>query len=563
MRLIRRAVPLLAVCLLSASAKAQSSASIGAPDPRIDSVFAFINADGPGCAVGVYRNGELAWARGYGLASIEHQLPITPHTIFDLGSTSKQFTAALTLLLVADGTVQLDTPVRRYIPELPAWGDTTTVRHLLHHIAGVRDYLTLFGLSGIRTEDWTTQAEAVAAVARQQGLDFVPGSAYSYSNSGFMLLAEIVARKSGKPFSQVARERLFAPLGMTHTMILDNHNTIVPGRAGSYVAMPNGSVVQSVSSFEQVGDGAVQTSLEDLAKWVKNFESPTVGGASLVRELETTGVADGKPINYARGLMVDSTRGLRRVRHGGSWIGFRADLARIPDKRIGVATLCNRGDANTGALLDRVMNVVLDEAGVPRAPVAATAPAAGGSARTIPTVANAARYAGYYTSLSSGRTLRLQSRGDSLTVGAGAGALFFRQESDGSFTLENAQQSTTIRFTSRADSIIGFALRTGTTSDTLERFDPARPADETTRRSLTGAWHSEELDAVWRFRADNNGRFVVELPRRSGIPVQGQLSNTVRAGPYVLTMERDAAGAVTAFTVGAGRARGMRFVRAR
>jgi CubicO group peptidase (beta-lactamase class C family) len=518
--------------------------------------------------VGVYRNGELAWARGYGLASIEHQLPITQHTIFDLGSTSKQFTAALTLLLVADGKVELDAPVRRYIPELPGWGDTTTVRHLLHHTAGVRDYLTLFALGGIMTEDLTTQAEAVRAVARQRALDFTPGSAWSYSNSGYLLLAEIVARRSGKSFAQVARERLFTPLGMTHTMMLDNHATVVPGKAGSYSVTPNGTVVTEVSSFEQVGDGGVQTSLEDLAKWVKNYETPTVGGAGLIRELETTGIADGKPISYARGLQVDSVRGLRRVRHGGAWVGFRADLARIPDKRLGVATLCNRADANTGMLVDRVMAVVLDDAGVPRPATNAAASASrGATATTSAIIPNAARYAGFYFSPKTNRTVRLQSRNDSLSVGLGGGPLFLRPGSDGAFVVDLAPEPTTIRFTSapsRADSIVSLELRLGSAAvDMFERFDPARPSDESIRRSLTGAWYSEELDVTWRFSVDSAGRLLAQLPRRPAAPAQALVANMLRVGPYLLTLEKDAGGAVTAFTVGAGRARGMRFVRAR
>jgi CubicO group peptidase (beta-lactamase class C family) len=571
--LSRRAPSLLGLCIVASNVQAQpaassaASASIGPDDPRIDSVFAFVKPGAPGCAVGIYRNGELAWARGYGLASVELQVPITHRTVFDLGSTSKQFTAALTLLLVAEGAVQLDAPVRRYIPELPAWGDTTTVRQLLHHIAGVRDYLTLFVLGGIMTEDLTTQAEAVRAVARQRALDFPPGSAFSYSNSGYLLLAEIVARRSGKSFAQNARERIFTPLGMTHTMMLDNHATVVPNKAGSYVVMPNGTVVTEVSSFEQVGDGGVQTSLEDLAKWIKNFESPTVGGAALIRELETTGVAHGKPISYARGLMVDSVRGLRRVRHGGAWAGFRADLARIPDKRLAVATLCNRGDATTGMLVDRVMAVVLDGAGVPRPATNATASASRGASSTTPaTVPNAARYAGFYFAAKTGRGVRLQTRNDSLSIGLGSGPLFLRQVTDGAFVVELAPEPTTIRFTSapsRADSIVGFEMRMGGAPDTFERFDPSRPADESVRRSLAGAWYSEELDVTWRFSVDSSGRISAHLPRRPAAPVQPLVTNSLRAGPYLLTLERDAGGTVTAFTVGAGRARGMRFVRAR
>ena len=563
---LRLVVPLLVSCLLPDVGGAQSAtaSSIGPADARIDSVFAFIKPDAPGCAVGIYRNGELTWARGYGLASIEHQLPITPRTIFDLGSTGKQFTAALTLLLVAEGTVDLDAPVRRYVPELPAWADTTTVRHLLHHTAGVRDYLTLFSAGGIRNQDWTTQSDAVRAVARQRALDFAPGSAFSYSNSGYMLLAEIVARRSGKPYAQVARERLFAPLGMTRTLILDNHAMVVPGKAGSYLPMPNGTIMAELSNFEQVGDGAVQTSLEDLAKWIRNFEAPTVGGATLIRELETTGIAGGKPIRYARGLQVDSVRGLRRVRHGGAWVGFRADLARIPDKRLGVATLCNRGDANTATLLDGVMAVVLDDAGVPRPAASAVASNGPNGTPSAPVIVpNATRYAGYYFSVTTGRTVRLQARNDSLAVGLGGPPLFLRPGNENEFIVDRAPQPTSIRFTSRSDSIVGFAMNLGGDADTFERFDLARPLDEPTRRSMTGAWYSEELDVTWRFSVDSSGRVMLQMPRRPAVAVQSLVRDMVRAGPYQVTLERDASGAVTAFTIAAGRAKGMRFVRAR
>jgi CubicO group peptidase (beta-lactamase class C family) len=560
---LRHSIPLLA-SFLPFVGQAQSPTSIGPADGRIDSVFAFIKADAPGCAVGIYKNGDLTWARGYGLASLEHQLPITPRTVFDIGSTGKQFAAALTLLLVAEGKLELDASVRRYVPELPAWADTTTVRQLLHHTAGVRDYLTLFTAGGIRNQDWTTQADAVRAVARQRALDFAPGSAWSYSNSGYMLLAEIVARTSGKSYAQVARERLFAPLGMTHSMILDNHATVVPGKAGSYTPAPNGAFMAVLSNFEQVGDGAVQTSLEDLGKWIRNFEQPTVGGAALIRELETTGVAGGKPIRYARGLQVDSVRGLRRVRHGGSWVGFRADLARIPDKRIGVATLCNRGDANTGMLLDGVMNVVLDDAGVPRPAANAVATNGGNGATPVSVIVpNATRYAAFYFSATTNRTVRLQARNDSLAVGLGGPPLFLRPGTGGAFIVDRAPQPTTIRFTSRNDSIVGFAIDLGGEADTFERFDPERPIDEPTRRSITGAWFSEELDVTWRYTVDNAGRLMLQMPRRPAVPLQPLTGGMFRAGPYLVTLERDASGAVAAFTISAGRAKGMRFIRAR
>jgi len=331
--------------------------------------------------------------------------------------------------------------------------------------------------------------------------------------------------------------------------------------------MPNGTIMAEVSNFEQVGDGAVQTSLEDLAKWISNFEAPAVGGASLIRELETTGIAGGKPIRYARGLQVDSVRGLRRVRHGGAWVGFRADLARIPEKRLGVATLCNRGDANTGMLLDRVMNVVLDDAGVPRQAPSAVASNGRNTAAPAPvSVPNATRYAGFYFSANTGRAVRLQARNDSLVIGLGGPPRFLRPGTDGAFIVDLAPQPTTVRFTSAAspaDSIVGLALQMDGTPDTFERFDPTRPIDEPTRRSMTGAWYSDELDVTWTFSVDGTGRLMSQMPRRPAVPVQSLVANMVRAGPYLVTLERDASGAVNAFTVAAGRAKGMRFVRGR
>ena len=203
-----------------------------APDARVDSIFAaYDRPDAPGCAVGVYRDGRIQYARGYGLADLEHRVPITPATVFDIGSTSKQFTAATILLLEQEGKLSLDDDVRRFLPELPAYERPITIRHLLHHTSGLRDYIGLLRLAGVRTDDVATADDALQMLVRQRALNFAPGDEHLYSNSGYFLLSLIVERAAGRSLRDEARDRIFAPLGMTRTAYLGSYHDVVPDRA--------------------------------------------------------------------------------------------------------------------------------------------------------------------------------------------------------------------------------------------------------------------------------------------------------------------------------------------
>jgi CubicO group peptidase (beta-lactamase class C family) len=355
-----RAVLLLAwlVPSLSVAQNGQVPDSIAR---RIDSVFVrFDRTVSPGCALGVYRDGKILYSRGYGMANLEHAIAITPRSVFDIGSTSKQFTATAVALLAQDGRLTLDDDVRKHLPELPEYGKTITIRHLLTHTSGLRDYLTLMSLRGVNFDGVTTDQDAFDLIVRQKGLNFEPGSEYLYSNSGFFLLSAIVRRASGKSLAEFAHERIFAPLGMRDTHFHDDHTRIVPLRATGYEPAPEGGFRIAMSGFEQTGDGAVMTTVEDLLKWDSNFYTLVVGGEQLQRDLHTKGaLTNGRVLPYALGLMVDEYRGLRRVRHGGSWAGYRADLVRFPEAKTAVACLCNLGSANPSALADRVADILL------------------------------------------------------------------------------------------------------------------------------------------------------------------------------------------------------------
>lgn len=328
----------------------------------VDEVFADLTKPGsPGCSLGVYRDGKILYAKGYGLANLEENVPITPQSVFDIGSTSKQFTAASILLLQEKGKLSIGDDVRKYVSELPDYGQKITILHLLNHTSGLRDYLTLMDLAGINIDSVTTDEDALQIIARQKALNFASGSDYLYSNTGFFLLSVIVKRTSGKTLREFAAENIFGPLGMEHTQFRDDHTALIPNRALAYDPNEKGpGYTMDVSYFEQTGDGAVHTSVEDLQRWDENFYNGQIGGKELLKEIQETGkLNNGKALEYAKGLFVADYRGLHTVRHGGSWGGYRAELLRFPEQHFSVACLCNLAAAEPSKRADRVADIYL------------------------------------------------------------------------------------------------------------------------------------------------------------------------------------------------------------
>jgi CubicO group peptidase (beta-lactamase class C family) len=412
------------LALASATMVMAAAAAGGAeapPPAEIDRVFADLDRpDSPGCALAVVREGKVAYERGYGLANLEHHVAITPHTVFDIGSTSKQFTAAAIHLLAAEGRLSLDDDVRRWVTELPAY-DTgpITIRHLLHHTSGLRDYLELMELTGARFEDVSTDDDALSLLARQKAANFAPGAEWLYSNSGFFLLSIVVKRASGRSLREFAAERIFAPLGMRETHFHDDHTMVVPNRATGYERAKAGGFTIDMSNFEQTGDGSVYTTVEDLVRWDRNFYDPIVGGRPLIDGLLRPGVLRSRePLKYASGLNIDAYRGLTTVSHGGSWAGYRAELLRFPEQRLSVICLCNVSDARPSRRARQVAELFLaDRMG----PAAAPSAAAGDPTHepvppSVLTADQRAAYAGDYRSEELDTTWRLVVRDDALAI---------------------------------------------------------------------------------------------------------------------------------------------------
>ncbi|HXN53909.1 MAG TPA: serine hydrolase domain-containing protein [Candidatus Acidoferrum sp.] len=359
----------VALFLLSAAGAGYAATSDEKSAAAVDEVFSDLTKPGsPGCALAVYRDGKIVYAKGYGLANIEENVAITQQSVFDIGSTSKQFTAASILLLEKQGKLSVNDDVRKHIPELPSFGQKITILHLLNHTSGFRDYLTLMELAGINTDSVTTDADALALITRQKALNFAPGSDWLYSNTGFFLLSVIVQRVSGKTLREFAAENIFAPLEMTHTQFRDNHAALIANRALAYDEQGNkASYTLNVSYFEQTGDGAVHTSVEDLLKWDENFYSPRVGGKEFLGEIQEHGkLSNGKVLDYAKGLFLQDYRGLKTVSHGGAWGGYRAELLRFPDQHFSVACLCNVGNAGPSRRARQVADIYLASLMKPR-----------------------------------------------------------------------------------------------------------------------------------------------------------------------------------------------------
>jgi CubicO group peptidase (beta-lactamase class C family) len=336
-----------------------AQAAVGV-ESSVDKVFAKWTTATPGCAVGVAVDGKPVLAKAYGMADLEHDVKNAADTIFEAGSVSKQFTAAAVLLLAKEGKLSLDDQARKYIPELPDYGTPLTIRHMLHHQSGLRDWGSVEGIAGWpRTTREYTHDHVLDIVSRQKALNFKPGTQYSYSNTGFNLAAIIVSRVSGMPFADFTQQRIFAPLGMTHTSWRDDHTRIVKGRAIAYSAGSGG--FHTEMPFENVhGNGGLLTTVGDLLKWNENFDQPIVGDAALVAQQQEAGkFADGHAGSYAFGLMVGDYRGLRKVDHSGSTAGYRAHLSRFPDAHTSVAVLCNVSNGNATGSADAVADLYL------------------------------------------------------------------------------------------------------------------------------------------------------------------------------------------------------------
>lgn len=331
-------------------------------DKTVDSLFAkWDKGDVPGASLGVFRDGKILYTHGYGLANMEYGIENDSDTVFRIGSTSKQFTAASIMLLVQQGKLSLDDTLSSFFPDFPQ-GKQIKVKHLIHHTSGIRDYLMLAYLKGLTDEDYYEDKDVMKWLMKQQELNFEPGSNYQYSNSGYWLLGQIVKQVAGVDMAAFARKNLFEPLGMHHTHFHNNHKEIVKKRASGYAPTQDNGYQISMTTLNMIGDGGVFTTVNDLKKWDDAFYQSDVLRPAFWEAMTQQGILnDGTAFEYASGLIIGEYKGLKTISHGGAFVGFRAEMVRFPEQHTTVVILANRGDAKPTGLAYKVADVYLQD----------------------------------------------------------------------------------------------------------------------------------------------------------------------------------------------------------
>ena len=528
-----------------------------AANPRVDSIFAsFDRADSPGCAVSVSESGRTVFAKGYGSASLEHGVSITPVSAFYAASVSKQFTAFAVALLSAQGKLSLDDDIRKWIPEVPNFGKTITVRHLIHHTSGIRDYFGLLGMTDWQSDGPLTEARFLDLVSRQHELNFDPGTRFLYSNTGYVLLSILVKRASGQSLREFADAQIFAPLGMTNSHFRDDHTALVKNRALAYgprAANAGGGWQLDMPGFDVVGDGGLFTTVEDLAKWARNSDDHTVGGDKIAALVLTRGrLNSGDSIPYAFGLSLGNYRGLPMVEHSGGYGGYRTDVLRFPAQHLAVLTLCNATTANAVALGQQVATVYLGDRLAPLTSASQSGEASE-PAITLPRE-RLERYVGAYWDAATEALVRIEMRGDALAV-AGTPAVLHPVAVD---RFRPAAGPTVVTFQLESSGALRLEVA-APTQRTVYRRMPAAITNVSTLNGFTKDYHSDELDVTWTV-AVKDGSLIVRRRALPDMPLRPVFLDAFQSDAGVVRFVRDDKKRVTGFIVGAGRVTGFQFL---
>jgi CubicO group peptidase (beta-lactamase class C family) len=513
---------------------------------EVDAIFSFATPETPGCAVGVSQAGKVLVNRAYGLADVERRRPLSPRTIFDIGSTQKQFVAAATLLLVEDGRLALSDDIRKHVPELPDYGHTVTVNHLLTHTSGIRDWTGLLPMA----EEGT---DVTQLILRQRGLNFTPGEEWAYSNSGFVLLKEIVTRASGMSFAEFARRRLFVPLGMQSSAYVADILQGTGERALGYQKEGAGWKPYMRLGNER-GGGAVVSTAGDLLVWNDALTNGRLGAFVTAKLQEQTKLRNGRTLSYARGLIVDRYRGGPLVSHSGGAAGFSTWLGRFPAQGLSVAVLCNFDPVSATALARRVADLYVPaDAGTGQAQAAANGAGAAG--------VDVTGRAGLFFDERTGQPMRLVLNDGRLRIANGPplvavaqdrfrnprGDLFFR-----------SQDEFELRFLS-PDQLELRSMEGQTTRYRRARpWTPAAPD----LQAVEGRYESAELGSVFEIVPGASG-LVMRFERSPGralelTPVE---RDTYMRSMMIVRVRRDATGRVVGFDYGNPLVRGIAFTR--
>lgn len=534
---------------------------------RTDSLFSdWDDPSSPGCAVGVIQNGDFVFRRGYGSANLDYQIPITSESVFYIASTSKQFAAASIALLALRGELSLEEDIRKYVPEIPDYGQAVTVRHLIHHTSGLRDYLTLRSLAGESFEDFFDIDWGLEMLSRQKALNFEPGSEHLYSNSGYLVLAEIVQRVSGQSLQEFGEENFFGPLGMKATHWGEDRQMVVPNRVVSYDPRPGGQYRRWVKNFHARGDGNLLTTVNDLLQWDRMFYDDDPEWTRLRELMLTRGVLNnGDTLAYAFGLMHGQYREKATVSHGGGFLGFRTEMMRFPDDRFTAISLCNLGAMNPGSLVRGLADIWLfgdtgPEAAEGVEPGIEAQPEAVAAVGPIQlSQAELEDYEGIYSNEESpfGDVL-ISVDGERLAATVAGSPILMVPVAPDTFNIVQESVEGRVIFAQEDESLTLRIEATGVPNLPFVRSD-IDVMDESEMATVAGAYYSEELDVTYQVELRDG--LVAVLPNGDEVRLSQSGADQFSGTSWRIVLDRNVQGAITGFTMNAGRVRGLGFVR--
>lgn len=523
-------------------------------EKSVDEIFQeYDDIKKPGAAVAVVQNGEIVFKKGYGSAHLEYDIPVTAETIFHVASVSKQFTVFAVLLLAEEGKLTLDDPVQKYIPEVPDFGETITLRHLATHTSGMRDQWDLLNLAGWRWDDVITKGHVLKMVARQQDLNFSPGEQYTYCNTGFTLLAEVVARVSGQSFSEFTKERMFTPLKMGNSQFYDDHQKIVRNRSYSYYPTEEG-YQKSVLSYANVGATSLFTTVEDLSLWANNFKDLKVGSAEIIDQMNTLAVLNnGETFGGAYGQFVGTYKGLKQIQHSGADAGYRSYLARFPDQDFAVSVVSNSGASNPVALALQVVDLYLKEE-------LEEEPEEEGAAPTTITLTKEELqvFEGQYWDAKDLYSRKIQLLEGSLQYDRGNGnTTELAPISKNEFMMLDIPGEVKVAFISDSGKDRMIVSEGETILGTLDEYTPIDEAS-VDMKSYLGNYTSEELSTTYTL-IEKEGQLVATHPRVSDIPLRFLKMDVFDAGGNTIVFTRDKDGVLSGLEISTGRVKNLKF----
>jgi CubicO group peptidase (beta-lactamase class C family) len=511
--------------------------------------------DMPGCAVGAVKDGVLVYKRGFGMANLDYDVPNTPTTRFTVASASKAFTGMSIALLAQQGKLSLDDEIQKYVPEIAKYEYPITIRHLLHHTSGIREYQALIMFAGLSTDSDYSEKFVLNRLAQQKNVSFKPGSKYQYSNSNFVLLGIIVSRVSGKSLRIFADENIFKPLGMKNTLFYDNRFEVVKNRAQGYRVGPDKSIRARSSLDDLVGDGGIMTTVEDLYLWVQNFSEPKVGNKELIKLLTTPGTLnDGGKVNYSFGLFHITYKGLPAIKHSGNQFGFRAQIASFPEQKFASIALCNNMAILPSQIVNKLADIYLEgqfkpEAATQKKPWENLPPA------IVLSEKDGARYAGIYAHAETGRVLKLSVKNGKLIE-----STIFKKEMPVTAISENRILVVDSNGMAELNPIFD---KSGTVSEIrilnnggpTDIFVPVKPPIEAPEKlaEYTGTYHSEEFDADYKIsmKGSNLSLYISETLENRLVGLYAD-AFTLPGGEINLIFTRDEKGKVTGFVFNSG-----------